>query len=160
MPNVMQLLNDNMMAVIIFAAVLLTAAAVAVYVRIRRGRPLPMDKMEGHDFEHYCAELLRGQGFCGVEVTPGSRDFGADILATRDGVSYAFQCKRYDGPVGVQAVQEIYAGRDYYDAMVGVVMTNQSFTSPAEELANKLKVLLWDRDVLVAMEAMKAKKAK
>ncbi len=104
--------------------------------------------MEGHDFEYYCAELLRGAGFSGVRVTRGSGDFGADILAEKEGVTYAVQCKCYNGPVGVPAVQEVYAGAAFYDRMVGVVMTNTFFTAPAVTIARKLNVLLWDREYL------------
>ncbi|MFR6591014.1 MAG: restriction endonuclease, partial [Gallintestinimicrobium sp.] len=88
-----------------------------------KGREL--DAMEGHDFEYFCADLLEDHGFKSVEVTRGSGDYGVDVLAEKEGVTYAVQCKRYDGPVGVKAVQEAYAGRDYYDRMVGAVMTNQ-----------------------------------
>jgi restriction system protein len=116
-------------------------------------KELPMDEMEGHDFEYYCADLLKAAGFLDVEVTKGSGDFGADILAERDGVTYAFQCKCYDKPIGVKAVQEIYAGRDYYGRMVGVVMTNQYFTQPAVELASRLNIMLWDRGYLDNMES-------
>ena len=76
---------------------------------------------------------------------------GIDILAEKDGVTYAIQCKRYSAPVGVKAVQEAYAGRDYYDRMVGCVLTNQYFTQPAVEAAKKLKILLWDRGYLESM---------
>jgi restriction system protein len=113
---------------------------------------LPMDEMEGHDFEYYCADLLKANGFLEVEVTKGSGDFGADILAEKDGITYAVQCKCYDKPIGVKAVQEVYAGRDYYDRMVGVVMTNQYFTQPAVELARKLNIMLWDRGYLDDMD--------
>lgn len=132
------------LAVFVIAALLMLRAA-------RRRRPGDMDLMEGHEFEYYCADLLRQAGFLGVEVTRGSGDYGVDILAERDGVTYAVQCKRYDGPVGVKAVQEAYAGRDYYDRMVGAVMTNQYFTRPAVEVARKLKILLWDRGYLESM---------
>lgn len=126
--------------------------AVIIYGLIRhRRKELPFDSMEGHDFERFCADLLKARGFLEVEVTKGSGDFGVDILAEKDGISYAFQCKRYDEPVGVKAVQEIYAGRDYYDRQVGVVMTNQYFTAPAVEAARKLKILLWDRGYLEEM---------
>ena len=74
-----------------------------------------------------------------------------DILAERDGVTYAIQCKCYGDSVGVKAVQEAYAGRDYYDCMVGAVLTNQYFTGPAVEAAKKLKILLWDRGYLESM---------
>ena len=127
-----------------------TAMAVA-YHRARRARPEAFDLMEGHEFEYYCAELLRKSGFQEVEVTKGSGDYGVDILASRDGVTYAIQCKCYTAPVGVKAVQEAYAGRDYYDRMVGAVLTNQYFTQPAVEAAGKLKILLWDRGYLEDM---------
>lgn len=110
-----------------------------------------LDEMEGHDFEYFCADLLRGHGFFDVEVTKGSGDYGIDILAEKDGVTYAIQCKCYSDPVGVKAVQEAYAGRDYYDRMVGAVLTNQYFTTPAVEAAKKLKILLWDRGYLESM---------
>jgi len=119
--------------------------------RRRRRRISKMDELEGHDFEVFCADLLRGQGFIDVEVTRGSGDFGVDILAEKDGVTYAVQCKRYSGPVGVDAVLQTYGGQAYYDRMVGVVMTNQYFTSPAVEAAKKLRILLWDRGYMDAM---------
>ena len=46
-------------------------------------------------------------------------------------------------------MQEVYSGRDYYDRMVGVVITNQYYTQPAIDLAVKLKILLWDRDYIM-----------
>ena len=138
--------------IIIFTAIILICGIVIVCFHVaKRRKPRAMDLMEGHEFEYYCAELLKNHGFQEVEVTKGSGDFGADILAEKDGVSYAIQCKRYDGPVGVNAIQEVYAGKDYYDCMVGAVMTNQYFTTPAVEAAKKLKILLWDRDYLEAM---------
>ncbi|MBR2401908.1 MAG: restriction endonuclease [Lachnospiraceae bacterium] len=132
-------------------AILLIVAALFAIVRATRNRGIDLDTMEGHEFEYYCAELLRKRGFEEVEVTPGSKDYGVDILAEKDGVSYAIQCKRYAAPVGVKAIQEAYAGRDYYDKMVGVVLTNQYFTKPAVEAAKKLKILMWDGGYLEEM---------
>ena len=135
--------------VIIAVAVLAVIAAIIIVSLIKR-RPeyVLMDELEGHEFEYFCADLLKNMGFSEIEVTKGSGDFGVDILAEKDGVSYAFQCKCYDKPIGVRAVEEIYAGRDFYDRMVGVVMTNQYFTGPAVEMARKLNILLWDRDYI------------
>lgn len=119
------------------------------YIRSRRTGII--DEMDGHDFEYFCAELLEKHGFIDVEVTRGSGDYGVDILAEKDGVTYAIQCKRYTAPVGVEAVQQVYAGREYYDRMVGAVMTNQYFTAPAVDAAKKLKILLWDRGYMDSM---------
>lgn len=151
---------EDYILIIIMAAVVVLGCATAVVCRLaaKRRQPKEMDLMEGHEFEHYCAELLKRHGFREVEVTKGSGDFGVDILAQREGITYAVQCKRYDIPVGVHAIQEIYAGRDYYECMVGAVMTNQYFTEPAVKVAQKLNILLWDRDYLEEMAAEKEEK--
>ncbi|MBO4267394.1 MAG: restriction endonuclease [Lachnospiraceae bacterium] len=109
------------------------------------------DDMEGSDFENYCAELLTAKGFENVETTPPSHDYGVDIIADRDGITYAIQCKCYSDAVGVRAVQEAYAGKDYYDCMVAAVMTNQSFTKNAIGFAEKLNVILWDGDYVMRL---------
>ena len=145
-----------MQDVLIGAAIVLPSVGVAVFLiwivrRYKARRPLIVDDMDGHDFEYYCANLLKERGYLDVEVTRGSRDYGVDIIAEKDGVTYAIQCKCYSTPVGVSAVQEAYAGRDYYDRMVGAVLTNQYFTAPAVEVAKKLKIMLWDRGYLEGM---------
>ncbi len=136
----------------IAALAILTVIVVRLLLfRRRRLASSAFEDMEGHEFEYFCADLLKDHGFCEVEVTKGSGDYGIDILAEKDGVTYAIQCKRYAAPVGVKAVQEAYAGRDYYDRMVGAVMTNQYFTAPAVEAAKKLKILLWDGGYIESM---------
>ncbi len=149
--------KEQILCVILGAAIVMIAASIFWLIKKIKKKPLPMDEMEGHDFEYYCADLLKDNGFLDVEVTKGSGDFGADILAEKDGVTYAFQCKCYDKPIGVKAVQEIYAGRDYYGKMVGVVMTNQYFTQPAVDLAQKLNIMLWDRGYVDGMDKDKKK---
>ena len=138
---------------IIMGIVIIAAAGIVLCRRFRKNeRAHALDTMEGQEFEYYCANLLAANGFIEVEVTKGSGDYGIDILAEKEGVTYAIQCKRYTGLVGVKAVQEAYAGRDYYDRMVGAVMTNQYFTKPAAEAARKLKILMWDRDYIEYLE--------
>lgn len=109
------------------------------------------DTMDGHEFETFCSKVLLNNGFNKVEITTGSGDFGTDILAEKDGITYAIQCKCYSTNVGIAAVQEANSGRDYYNAMVGVVMTNRYFTPQAKAQAEKSKILLWDRDRLNEM---------
>ena len=139
-----------LIGLIAFMAVL--TILINVFLRHRRDRRISrMDELEGHEFEFFCADLLKAQGFIDVEVTRGSGDFGVDILAEKDGVTYAVQCKRHTAPVGVEAVLCTYGGLAYYERMVGVIMTNQYFTAPAVEAAKKLRILLWDRGYLDAM---------
>ena len=149
------LLKEESSGVMIMVGVLLLLLIIlGMLFFIRKHRknvPEHFDTLEGHEFEYYCAELLEKKGFIEVEVTKGSGDYGVDILAEKDGVTYAIQCKCYTAPIGVKAIQEAYAGRDYYDRMVGAVLTNQYFTAPAVEAAKKLKILLWDRGYLESM---------
>ena len=146
-------MNTKAYITIIIASIIVFLIIFLIVMRIRKNRAYgrEFDLLEGHEFEYYCADLLMKRGFQEVEVTRGSGDYGIDILAERDGVTYAIQCKCYSVPVGVKAVQEAYAGRDYYDCMVGAVLTNQYFTQPAVEAAKKLKILLWDRGYLGSM---------
>ena len=145
--------TTGMVLAVIIGIVLIVMAGVVICRRFRRNaRAHALDSMEGLEFEYYCADLLAANGFIEVEVTRSSGDYGIDILAEKDGVTYAIQCKRYTGLVGVKAVQEAYAGRDYYDRMVGAVMTNQYFTKPAVDAARKLKILMWDRDYIEYLE--------
>ena len=107
-----------------------------------------IDEMDGHDFEYWCADLLKKDGFEKVEVTPGSGDQGVDVLAEKGGVKYAIQCKCYSKDLGNTPIQEVESGRIYYGCHVGVVMTNRYFTSGAKDLAQKTGTLLWDRDFI------------
>lgn len=141
-----------MVAVVAGIALIVTAGTLLCRQFRKNAGARELDEMDGFDFEYYCADLLADNGFVDVQVTRSSGDYGIDILAEKDGVTYAIQCKRYTGLVGVKAVQEAYAGRDYYDRMVGAVLTNQYFTKSAAQAARKLKILLWDRDYLQGME--------
>lgn len=107
-----------------------------------------VDSMDGHAFEYWCADLLSRNRFINVTVTPGSGDHGVDVLAEKDGINYAIQCKCYSHDLGNTPVQEVYAGKEMYRCQVGVVMTNRYFTVGAKKLAEQTRVLLWDRDKL------------
>lgn len=110
-----------------------------------------VDGMEGHDFEYFCAELLKKNGFFDVSVTKGSGDQGVDVLASKDGIRYAIQCKNYASALSNTPIQEVHAGKAFYNCHVGVVMTNSTFTPKAKELANATGVLTWDRTELQKM---------
>lgn len=107
-----------------------------------------IDTMSGLQFEEWCVELLEKLGYEKVETTKASGDQGVDILAERDEVPYAFQCKCYATVLGNTPIQEVYAGLRFYNCNVGVVITNRSFTSGAKDLAKATGVLLWDREKL------------
>ena len=107
--------------------------------------------MSGREFEFFCAEVLKKNGFYGVYVTPGSGDQGVDIIAEKNGLKYAFQCKHYSSSLGNKPVQEVVAGKQFYGCDVAVVITNSTFTSGAISLAQATGVELWDGNRLKKM---------
>lgn len=104
-------------------------------------------------FERVLCEILKANGYTDVETTKASNDYGIDVLAEKDGVTYAIQCKCYSSTVGNKAVQEAYTGKDFYNRMVAVVATNSTFSKSAIETAKTTRVLLWDRQKLKDMIA-------
>lgn len=148
----------------IFAGILVLLCAFLLlyrYIRIRRFHyshykkgefPVRVcDTLDGIEFEELCCMILLANGFDSAENTQASVDFGVDILASKDDVTYGIQCKRYDSKVGIDAVQQAYSGAAYYDCETAVVLSNNYYTSSAKKLADKLGVLLWDRDILEEM---------
>ena len=132
---------------ILAAAVVVLAITISIRLVLRR-RARELQNRIGTDFEKYCAAILQDAGFENVRLTRATGDYGVDLLAEKDWITWAFQCKCYDGPVGIKAVQEVYSGRDYYRCHVGVVMTNSIFTQAAQNLAEHHNILLWDGDFL------------
>jgi hypothetical protein len=110
-----------------------------------------IDGMDGYEFEYFCADILEKNGFINVSVTRGSGDQGVDVLATKDGIKYAIQCKNYASSLGNTPIQEVNAGKVFYKCHVGVVMTNSCFTPGARALAEATGTLLWDRTELQNM---------
>lgn len=95
--------------------------------------------MSGHEFEHHVAAVFRRQGWQ-AEVTPGSGDYGVDIVLSRreseGGESrIAVQVKMFSTPVGPQAVQEVVAGKAVHRCSDAWVVTNSTFTPAAARLA-------------------------
>lgn len=114
------------------------------------------NNLDGFQFEHLSKNLLLSNGFDKVEVTKASGDYGADVIAYKEEIKYAIQCKKFSSTVGVKAVQEVIGSMSIYKCHVGVVLTNNYFTPQARELADKNNILLWDRDKLLKMlEKMK-----
>lgn len=110
-----------------------------------------VDQLEGLEFEEYISQLLLKLGYIEVEKTKASGDFGIDILAEKDFITYAIQCKLYTNKLGIESVQEAYAGKKHYDRNVAIVITNSFFTESAISLAKDTGVILWDRLVLDSM---------
>ena len=98
--------------------------------------------MNGKDYEKMAAGYLRSHGFRHVKITGRSADYGVDIVAAKHRHRYAVQCKFYSKPVGVAAVQQVVGGMAYYNCDKAMVITNNTFTKQARELARMDEVTL------------------
>ena len=110
-----------------------------------------IDKMNGYEFESFCCDLLKKNGFINVFQTQLSGDNGIDIIAEKNDIKYGIQCKCYSDKLGNKCIQEAYTGLTMYDCDIGAVLTNSYFTDSAIETAKKTRIRLWDRDYLIML---------
>ena len=106
-----------------------------------------IDRMSGTEFEEFVAAQLRIAGYS-VAPTANTGDYGVDLIAKKDGVRMAVQCKRLGKAVGVAAVQQVVAGALHHGCNRTVVVTNQTFTKAASRLAGTHRCRLVGRTQL------------
>ena len=121
-------------------------------VRALRSGIVDVDDMAGAEFERRLAALFTALGY-DVSHTGRRGDFGADLVVARSGERTVVQAKRYDGSVGIEAVQQVVGARSYYDAERAMVVTNSTCTSAARELARANAVELIERGALIGLLA-------
>jgi restriction system protein len=138
------------------ALILLVVAAIVVRQHQRNLRRLEalrtlkltdIDRLTGVQFERYIAEVMTSQGFK-VTTTPMTGDLGVDLVAKKDGTTYAIQLKCYGKPLGPPAIQQAVAGMAHYKCSAAMVITNNYFTRHAVTLAKSNNCILINRDVL------------
>ena len=107
---------------------------------------IDIDEMDGGTFEHFCADLLRVNGWTDVRVTPASGDHGIDITAEKDDIKWGFQCKRWgDTKVDAIAIGQTYKGKALYECDMVAVITTSTLTAQAEGEAKQLGIKVWGR---------------
>ena len=110
-----------------------------------------INSLSGHEFEEFLYYLFLNMGFT-VSLTPKSHDYGADLILKTGTKTIVVQSKLYyKNSIGVSSVQEVYASIKYYNADLGIVVTNSRFSKNSINLANSTNVLLWDRDMLIKL---------
>lgn len=152
----LQWLQQHPLALLLGSLLVLVVTGGVVYAywqqrqNIRNSGILEIDRMDGHTFESKLALLFRDLGYS-VKQTKTSGDFGADLVAQKNGIVTVVQAKRYslDRKVGLGAVQEVVSAKGMYHAQRAMVITNTSFTDPARALARSNQVELWDRNDLI-----------
>ncbi|WP_181871577.1 restriction endonuclease [Sphaerisporangium album] len=92
-----------------------------------------IDQMNGEQFEHLVAALLRRDGFRKVRVTGRAGDGGVDVVGVApDGRVFAVQCKRWSSNVGSPHVRNLLGALAHaYSGHTGLLVTSSGYTSAA-----------------------------
>ncbi len=96
----------------------------------------------GIDYENFVVGIIKRVGL-EYETTPDSGDQGVDIIVESPFGRVAIQCKFYSIPVSNAAVQEVVAGKAFYNCVRACVVSNADYTAAARALAeaNNVKLL-------------------
>lgn len=107
-----------------------------------------IDALSGTELEEFLYIFFKSLGLR-VKKTKASHDYGADLIIKFNKQIILVQCKLYfKHSVGNSAVQEIATALDYYNADMGLVITNSYFTKSAINLSTCSGIKLIDRSKL------------
>ncbi|MGO4542312.1 restriction endonuclease [Paenibacillus sp. 2TAB19] len=145
-------LNPLLIIIIIALATSIGFRIVYVQEKLKRANINEIDKMSGTMFERYLEQFFKRQGWQ-VKRTGGRGDYGADLILSSATKKVIIQAKRWKKNVGYEAIQQAYTSKDVYGCDEAWVITNSGFTEQAKDGAKRLRVKLWDREVLIEQMA-------
>ena len=96
---------------------------------------------KGIAFENLCMKILISKGWR-VEETPKTGDQGIDLIASIENYRLCIQCKDHIKAVGNKAVQEVTAGKKYWNGTHAILVSQSGYTKSAYKLAAANNVLL------------------
>ena len=108
---------------------------------------------KGINFENHCMEILKQNGWK-VKQTPNTGDQGVDLIASIDKLRICIQCKDHKKVIGNNAVQEVSAGKIYWEGTHAVLVSKSGFTKSAQKLARANKVSLISDSELKDLEKL------
>lgn len=108
--------------------------------------------MKPNEFEEFVSELYTRLGFKTVKVG-GAYDGGVDVIASKNGIAYYIQCKKY-------IIAQVSVGdvRDFAGALIdklsqgkGIFITTNIFTTEAEKYVEGKPIELIDGSALLSL---------
>jgi hypothetical protein len=103
--------------------------------------------LDGYEFEKWLVKLFNRLGYQSIN-TQKSRDQGADLILSKDGLTYVVQAKKTKQAIANSAIQQVVAAKSYYHADKTMVVATSRFTDSAMKLAAANQVELWDGEKL------------
>jgi hypothetical protein len=108
-------------------------------------------ELEGTAFENFLAQVFDALGYAvekkGAHGQKRRGDHGVDLLVSAGRSRFAVQAKGYPsgGQVGVDAVRDVNAGKQYFRCDASLVVTNSTFSSSAKDEARSFRCRLVDK---------------
>ncbi len=115
--------------------------------KLRALQMVDIDIMDGLEFEKFVVKLLENRGYRKVRLTE-RYDYGIDIVAVKEGVTWGVQVKRYRNMVRAEAVRQVVTALNKYKCQRAMVVTNSTFSRPAKVLAETNNCVLIGKDQL------------
>lgn len=106
---------------------------------VAQGPPVP--GMGPAEFDRWCGRMLCESGWS-VRVVSEGGDLPATVLAEKDEVTLALQCRLDTRPPGAKTVQEAVAARDKHLSQVAAIVGNQPYAPAIQALARQQEVSL------------------
>lgn len=108
-----------------------------------------LGEIDWFQFEKFCAELLRAEGFH-VERRGGAQpDGGVDLVVSQDGLSALIQCKHWKTwNVQEKVVREMLGSMTHFGVEQGAIYTLKGATQPAKAFAQQHEIDIVDGEEL------------
>lgn len=104
----------------------------------------PVSQLTPIQYEKYIGLYVQKRGYKNIRYTKATGDYGADVLCDYpEGRKVCIQCKHYSQPVGIQAVQEVIAAKEYYKCDEAWVCASNTYTPAAHKMASQTGVKLY-----------------
>ena len=104
-----------------------------------------MYELTPREFEEWTADLFSCMGYEKVTLTPQSNDKGIDVLAVKNGLKIAIQCKKFKGVVGSPDVQAFLGAMQNAEVDKGFIITTGTFSIAAEKSTINMPIELYDK---------------
>ena len=110
-----------------------------------------IEDADPYELENIVANMYKRLGYRNVEVTPPTRDFGADIIMKRKKNKYVVQVKKYsmNNKVSTEDLQKLQGAKEYYRANGMKIVTTGFCSSIALDYAYMHRMEIIDGDELI-----------
>lgn len=99
-----------------------------------------LNTLNWKDFEIYCQQWLKNNGYIVENNWDKGPDGGIDIRAYKNGVNYLVQCKHWSKNIGVSSIRELY-GIAQLEKAKAIFMTSSNYTHEALTFAKKSQII-------------------